>query len=261
MLEDGILSYYHSQDDEGKKSRGAINMRYAKIRADNNDKHRLEVISETGKGTSKLWLRGTHPVERARWVQVLQQTKEFFNLERQTSATESFYRQRTASSASLQGAPTLANPAGIVRPSSTAPSERGAGIVRPSSTAPSEKGSRSGLLSLKSPSTQPPSGAASERSMTLANRSPSLLSRLSSDERAEDEHEGGAAGGGLPYETSFLSRLKRSRLRQRLASVSSRQVPPPAPATMSAQHCKLPFEATCSWWSDTSQWWPLANRT
>ncbi|KAJ9475118.1 Oxysterol-binding protein-like protein [Pseudozyma hubeiensis] len=197
VLEDGILSYYHSQDDEGKQSRGAINMRYAKIRADNNDKHRLEILSETGKGTSKLYLRGTHSVERARWVQVLQQTKEFFNLERQSSratATESIYRQRAPSSSSLsaaqgiQGATVLANPAGI---------------VRPSSTAPSEKGSRSGLLSLKSPSTQPPSGAASERSLPLLNRSPSLLSRLSSDERADDDAGASAAAGRIPYESEF----------------------------------------------------------
>ncbi|CCF49663.1 hypothetical protein NDA11_002779 [Ustilago hordei] len=214
VLEDGILSYYHSQDDEGKQSRGAINMRFAKIRADNNDKHRLEIISETGKGTSKLYLRGTHPVERARWVQVLQQTKEFFNLERQTSRAESSYRPRAPSTSSLQAQGGIASPAGIVRPSSTAPSERGAGIVRPSSTAPSErgagivppsstapgeKGSRA-LLSIKSPTS---SGPASERSLSMANRSPSLLSRLSSEGRVEDENEAGATGGPMPYQTEF----------------------------------------------------------
>ncbi|CDU25729.1 related to SWH1-Member of an oxysterol-binding protein family [Sporisorium scitamineum] len=194
VLEDGILSYYHSQDDEGKQSRGAINMRYAKIRADNNDRHRLEIISETGKGTSKLYLRGTHPVERARWVQVLQQTKEFFDLERTSSRAESFYRQRATSTSSLSGAQSIQAATPLANP---------AGIVRPSSTAPSEKGSRNALLSIKSPSTQPPSGAASERSLPLLNRSPSLLSRLSSDGRVEDETEGGATGGGMPYESEF----------------------------------------------------------
>lgn len=249
VLHDGILSYYHSQDDQGKQSRGAINMRFAKIRADNNDKHRLEIISETGKGTSKLYLRGTHPVERARWVQVLQQTKEFFNLERQTSHAESFYRQRAPSTSSFQqgGAAGLANPAGIVRPSSTAPSERGAGIVRPSSTAPSErgagivrpsstapseKGSRA-LLSIKSP-TQPPSGAASERSLSMVNRSPSLLSRLSSEGRVEDENEGGATGGSMPYETEFpltAEALKaQAEASQRLIEtlVNANAIPAPA---------------------------------
>lgn len=197
VLQDGILSYYHSQDDEGKQSRGAINMRFAQIRADNNDKHRLEIISETGKGTSKLYLRGTHPVERARWVQVLQQTKEFLNLERQNSRTESFYRQRAPSTSSLS---ILQGISGL---QSTTPLGNPAGIVRPSSTAPSEKGSRGGLLSIKSPSTQPPSGAASERSLPFVNRSPSLLSRLSSDDRGEDENEGGATGGRMPYENEF----------------------------------------------------------
>ncbi|GAC71329.1 hypothetical protein PANT_2d00058 [Moesziomyces antarcticus T-34] len=206
VLEDGILSYYHSQDDEGKQSRGAINMRYAKIRADNNDKHRLEIISETGKGVSKLYLRGTHPVERARWVQVLQQTKEYFSLERQTSRADSFYRQRAPSTSSLHNGASatapLANPAGIVRPSSTAPLANPAGIVRPPSAAPSEKGSRA-LLSIKSPTTQPPSGAPSERSLQLANRSPSILSRLSSDGRLDDENENGATGGAMPFESEF----------------------------------------------------------
>ena len=228
VLEDGILSYYHSQDDEGKQSRGAINMRYAKIRADNNDKHRLEIISETGKGTSKLYLRGTHPVERARWVQVLQQTKEFFNLERQTSRAESFYRQRAPSTSSLSGAHSIQGiqpSAGLANP---------AGIVRPSSTAPSEKGSRAGLLSIKSPSTQPPSGAASERSLPLVNRSPSLLSRLSSDGRADDENEGSATGGRMPYETEFpltAEALKaQAEASQRLVEtlVSSHALPAPA---------------------------------
>ncbi|SPO26277.1 related to SWH1 - Member of an oxysterol-binding protein family [Ustilago trichophora] len=199
VLEDGILSYYHSQDDEGKQSRGAINMRYANIRADNNDKHRLEVISETGKGTSKLYLRGTHPVERARWVQVLQQTKEFFNLERQASRADSFYRQRAPSTSSLSAAHQ-----GVSALQSTTPLANPAAIVRPSSTAPSEKGSRGGgLLSIKSPSTQPPSGAPSERSLPLVNRSPSLLSRLSSEGRAEDDNEGGATAGRMPYESEF----------------------------------------------------------
>lgn len=196
VLEDGILSYYHNQDDEGKQSRGAINMRYAKIRADNNDKHRFEIISETGKGTSKLYLRGTHPVERARWVQVLQQTKEFFNLERQSSrATEHFYRQRAPSTSSLSFTHSIQTSTALANP---------AAIVRPSSTAPSEKGSRTGFLSLKSPSTQPPSGTASERSLPLLNRSPSLLSRPSSDERGEDEAgAAGAAAARLPYDNEF----------------------------------------------------------
>lgn len=89
VLQDGILSYYHTSEEEGKQSRGSVNLRFAKVRADNKDKHRFEIVSEaTAKGTSKLYLRGSHPVERARWVQVLQQTQDFFNLERSASRSE-----------------------------------------------------------------------------------------------------------------------------------------------------------------------------
>lgn len=93
VLENGVLSYYHTQEEEGKQSRGSTNLRYAKIRADSADKLRFEVIgdppSQTAKTGSRLYLRGSHPVERARWVQVLQQTADFFDLSRTTSRAES----------------------------------------------------------------------------------------------------------------------------------------------------------------------------
>ncbi|PWZ02166.1 hypothetical protein BCV70DRAFT_58390 [Testicularia cyperi] len=199
VLQDGILSYYHNQDDEGKQSRGAFNMRYARIRADTNDKHRLEIVSESTKGSSKLYLRGTHPVERARWVQVLQQTKEFFELERQTSRPDSFYRQRAPSTSSLHS---LQNLSSSMPSSAGGPLANPMGIVRPNSTAPSDRGSRA-LLSTRSPTIQPPSGATSERSMQMANRSPSILSRLSSEGRDEDPDGSTSANGGMPFETDF----------------------------------------------------------
>jgi hypothetical protein len=95
VLENGILSYYHTQEEEGKQSRGSTNLRFAKIRADKNDKHRFEVIADSSNGTQstksshKLYLRGSHPVERARWVQVLQQSVEYFDVERTPSRAES----------------------------------------------------------------------------------------------------------------------------------------------------------------------------
>lgn len=95
VLENGILSYYHTQDEEGKQSRGSTNLRFARIRADNNDKHRFEVIADPPSGSTKstsasrLYLRGSHPVERARWVQVLQQTVEYFEMERSPSRADS----------------------------------------------------------------------------------------------------------------------------------------------------------------------------
>ncbi|KDN51452.1 hypothetical protein K437DRAFT_261781 [Tilletiaria anomala UBC 951] len=88
VLENGTLSYYHAQEDEDKQMRGSINLRYAKIRADSNDNHRFEIISDSGsKSANKLYLRGSHPVERARWVQLLQQTQEFFQLDRSQTAS------------------------------------------------------------------------------------------------------------------------------------------------------------------------------
>lgn len=105
VLENGVLSYYHSQEEEGKQSRGSINMRFAEVRADGNDKHRFEVVSEIassgsssfsgkigrsgGERETKLYLKGNHPVERARWVQLLNRTREHFKLERTQSRESS----------------------------------------------------------------------------------------------------------------------------------------------------------------------------
>lgn len=93
VLENGILSYYHTQEEEGKQSRGSLNLRFAKIRADLSDKHRFEVIADpptnSARSGNRLYLRGSHPVERARWVQVLQQTVDFFDLDRVNSRAES----------------------------------------------------------------------------------------------------------------------------------------------------------------------------
>ncbi|EPQ29271.1 uncharacterized protein PFL1_03026 [Pseudozyma flocculosa PF-1] len=229
VLENGILSYYHSQDDEGKQTRGAINMRFAKIRADSNDKHRLEIISETGKGPSKLYLRGTHPVERARWVQVLQQTKEYFELERTPSRAEGgMYNHRSPSTSSLTTTGTSAvagtpGPvAGVTPLTSSASSFVGA---QPLSRQASNGAGPRNLLSAKMPSTQQSSsGPSSEHSLTLANRSPSLLSRFSTEERDDQDSTGdedGARSGAAPHEGEFQlvaeSLRTQAELSQRLA--------------------------------------------
>lgn len=93
VLENGILSYYHTQEEEGKQSKGSLNLRFAKIRADPSDKLRFEVIAEhpsnANRSGNRLYLRGSHPVERARWVQVLQHTVEYFDLDKVNSRAES----------------------------------------------------------------------------------------------------------------------------------------------------------------------------
>lgn len=113
VLESGILSYYHTQEEEGKQSRGSTNLRYAKIRADPSDKHRFEVIADPPSGSlkssSRLYLRGSHPVERARWLQVLQQTADFFDLERSNSRSESIHSIGTGKDV---GGPSANVPAG-----------------------------------------------------------------------------------------------------------------------------------------------------
>ena len=143
VLENGTLSYYHTQEDEGKQMRGSINLRYAKVRADSNDNHGFEIISESGsRGLTKLYLRGSHPVERARWVQLLQQTSDFFNIERTQSrdgtssgATSAIPTRNPSVVSLVQPQPVLAGatgilPGGIRTPSMRAPTPP----VRPASS-------------------------------------------------------------------------------------------------------------------------------
>lgn len=81
VLEDGILSYYHSPSDQGKHARGSISLRYATVKADGANPLRFEVLAEPGKNGSidtKLYLRGSHPAERARWVQLLRASQAYF---------------------------------------------------------------------------------------------------------------------------------------------------------------------------------------
>ncbi|PWN52795.1 hypothetical protein IE53DRAFT_250019 [Violaceomyces palustris] len=197
VLENGVLSYYHSQDEEGKQVRGAINMRFAKIRADSNDKHRLEIISQTGKGASKLYLRGAHPVERARWVQVLTQTREYFDMEKVTSRPESLmYSQLQGSTSSL------ANQLSAT-PSASASSTNLPGSIRP---APSHRNTMSSILGAKA--IPIPAARQGSSASNAADRSPSIISkesRLSSDGRDEADLSGEELekGDGLPHEHEF----------------------------------------------------------
>ncbi|KAN0064494.1 hypothetical protein ACQY0O_002122 [Thecaphora frezii] len=232
VLENGILSYYHSQEDEGKQTRGAINMRYAKIRADSNDKHRLEVISETGRGGSRLYLRGTHPVERARWVQVLQQTKEYFELERTPSRADSvMYSQRSPSTSSLTtttGTTAVTGTLGAsvgsaVTPLSSMGANSAAGSMTSGKQASNGAASKS-LLSAKTSISHSHSGPSSEHSVSLANRSPSLLSRFSTDEREEQDSNGeddSSKQHRAPHENDFQlvaeSLRTQAELSQKLA--------------------------------------------
>lgn len=216
VLENGILSYYHSQDEEGKQSRGSTNLRFAKIRADNNDKHRFEVIADPPSGStrvtnaSKLYLRGSHPVERARWVQVLQQSVDFFELERSPSRADSIRSSKTGN-VDYNG-PSLAYtnsniPAGTMTPFAV-PSRTGTpfrGIIAPQAITP---GNASNVLNSSSASLKPSiKSRYSSDGKSGFNKTPSIMtrdSRTPSDEPLDGPaQDSSGALRGMPHEDDF----------------------------------------------------------
>jgi oxysterol-binding protein 1 len=54
----GVLSYYRTQEDEGKASRGSINMSVANVVAPGVDKLKFEVNNKLGKSFPSFWLKG-----------------------------------------------------------------------------------------------------------------------------------------------------------------------------------------------------------
>ncbi|KAL3426554.1 oxysterol-binding protein [Phlyctema vagabunda] len=68
VLEDGVMSYYKSQDDASSACRGAINMRIAKLNMDPTEKTKFEII---GKSSVKYHLKANHEVEAKRWFWAL----------------------------------------------------------------------------------------------------------------------------------------------------------------------------------------------
>ncbi|KDE07698.1 hypothetical protein MVLG_02157 [Microbotryum lychnidis-dioicae p1A1 Lamole] len=88
VLSNGVLSYYRSQEDEGKASRGSINMGVAQIVTSASDKLKFEVNNKLGKSFPSFFLKGSHPVEVMRWVDALKQNvayaKELSNTVSQT---------------------------------------------------------------------------------------------------------------------------------------------------------------------------------
>lgn len=74
VLEDGILSYFHNQEDAGNACRGSINLRIAKVWIDSNDKQRFDII---GKGSIRYHLKAGHANEAKRWIFALTQSKQW----------------------------------------------------------------------------------------------------------------------------------------------------------------------------------------
>ncbi|KDQ23149.1 hypothetical protein PLEOSDRAFT_35466 [Pleurotus ostreatus PC15] len=80
VLRDGILSYYRHQDDETVASRGSISMKTATLKispGDARSKLRFEVhstpsaASHSATPAQRWYMKASHPVEAARWVQAL----------------------------------------------------------------------------------------------------------------------------------------------------------------------------------------------
>lgn len=75
VLDNGVLSYYRSQDDEGKASRGSISMAVARLVPPSSaDGYKFEVNNSLGKSFPSFWLKGNHPVEVSRWVETIRQS-------------------------------------------------------------------------------------------------------------------------------------------------------------------------------------------
>ena len=83
VLKDGVLSYYQSPEDVGRHARGSVYLRYATIQQDKREPNRFEVVSQMGKGVNKFYLRGTDAAECTQWIQVLERSKRFHELEAQ----------------------------------------------------------------------------------------------------------------------------------------------------------------------------------
>ncbi|KAI0089766.1 Oxysterol-binding protein-domain-containing protein [Irpex rosettiformis] len=74
VLKDGVLSYFHHQEDEQVASRGSIAMKSAVLKSTpGSGGLRFEVHSMPTRGNSiqKWYVKANHPVEASRWMQAL----------------------------------------------------------------------------------------------------------------------------------------------------------------------------------------------
>ena len=70
-------------DDTESACRGSLNMKNAKLKLDQSDKQKFEIIS-SGKGSVRYHLRANHPVEANRWIFALTQAIQAATAESQT---------------------------------------------------------------------------------------------------------------------------------------------------------------------------------
>ncbi|KAM6956649.1 pleckstrin homology domain-containing family A member 3-like [Aplochiton taeniatus] len=72
VLDDGVLSYYDSQDDVGKGSKGSIKMSVCEIKVHPTDWSRVDLIIP---GEQHFYVRSPHAAERQRWLVALGSSK------------------------------------------------------------------------------------------------------------------------------------------------------------------------------------------
>jgi len=98
VLENTTLSYYKhpgnyiygerlTVDDTDSACRGSLNMKNAKLKLDQSDKQKFEIIS-SGKGSVRYHLRASHPVEANRWIFALTQAIQAATAESQAVADD-----------------------------------------------------------------------------------------------------------------------------------------------------------------------------
>ncbi|CAN9500200.1 unnamed protein product [Ophioblennius macclurei] len=72
VLENGVISYYDSEDDVGKGSKGSIKMSVCDIKVHPSDATRLELIIP---GEQHFYVRAVNAAERQRWLVALGSSK------------------------------------------------------------------------------------------------------------------------------------------------------------------------------------------
>ncbi|XP_027863058.1 pleckstrin homology domain-containing family A member 3 [Xiphophorus couchianus] len=72
VLEDGVISYYDSEDDVAKGSKGSIKMSVCDIKVHPTDSTRLELIIP---GEQHFYVRAVNAAERQRWLVALGSSK------------------------------------------------------------------------------------------------------------------------------------------------------------------------------------------
>ncbi|XP_051936236.1 pleckstrin homology domain-containing family A member 3-like isoform X1 [Hippocampus zosterae] len=72
VLDDGVISYYDSEDDVGKGSKGSIKMSVCEIKVHPTDTTRLELIIP---GEQHFYVRAVNAAERQRWLVALGSSK------------------------------------------------------------------------------------------------------------------------------------------------------------------------------------------